>query len=840
VNFRIILLLAIIVFLGKFSPVSAQVDSLIGQLTNSGVESFAGGISGDGRLVVFESTANLATDNPRNADGNREIFLFDYAQRRIFQITNTTSLQTDTAIGFVQSNIRVSIVNLRPVISNDGNWIAFGSNATIAFPGNGTVPPVVSQSNPGNFIAYSFTDAMGNNTLIADGNTELWLYQIPALPPTDLSSGEEIAVTDLSGGTFTRVTNTLPSRLPVAGTAATPPVIADDNRDASINDNGNYTAFTSNRDLVPTVGNASPNANDEIFTFVRNSNAVSQVTQTARGTIVDPIYNLTPTISGNGLRVAFQSNADNPIRLMSGGSNTDRNVEVFFADLDPTGNPTPTSVKRQVTATARVNPSDVVNVLDFGRRMSRDGRYIAFDSFADLANESGGANQTSFALYLFDASVAAPSNPFRRIGPRSDADLAASGGDVAHYPGFTDTDASGTPATLVLETRQNILANGTVAPNNESGLNQNVARPPQIYSYPLNALAASATFTRLTTFPAPNVFIPSTQPIPSNSRQRMTFNLALTEIGTGNSDLASEAFYFLLPTTVSQSPASFNFATGASRIPVSASPVPTPTLTPTPSPLPSPSPTPITPSAVQGVSPGMLVILDFTSGINNQVVARTAVGSLQRSFTLPIELSGVTMTVNGAAAGLKSVSQREIVFVVPPGLIAAGSNPTVYPVVVNNNGIVFRGSITIVPARPDVFTFFPVPAPNGRARIFNVTNTVFRTEPFNVTTLRIRGGRRVPTVLRLFLTGVNESLVFPPATPSTAQITIRVGNTEISSSQLLTTRPVLREPGIYSIDFTLPPVLQGAGDVPIIISVIINGVTYQSRLDDTAPRFGIL
>ncbi|MBA3600689.1 MAG: hypothetical protein H0W45_05515 [Acidobacteria bacterium] len=826
-NFRIILLLAIIVLLGKFSPVSAQVDSVIGQLTNSPVESFAGGISGDGRLVVFESTANLATENPRNADGNREIFLFDYAQRRIFQITDTTSLRTNVTNPFVQSNIKVSIVNLRPVISNDGSWIAFGSNATIAFPGTGSVPPVVSTSNPGNFNADSFTDATGNNTLTADGNTELWLYQIPVLPPADLSSGEEIAVTDLSGGTFTRVTNTLPSRLPFAGTAAAPPVIADDNRDASINDNGNYTAFTSNRDLVPTVGNASPNANDEIFTFVRNSNTVSQVTQTARGTVVDPIYNQTPTISGNGLRVAFQSNADNPIRLMTGGSNTDRNIEVFFADLDSTGNPTATSIKRQVTTTARVNPGDVVNVLDFGRRMSRDGRYIAFDSFADLAGESGGTNQTSFALYLFDANVAAPSNPFRRIGPRSDADPAASGGDVAHYPGFTDTDANGTPATLVLETRQNILANGTIAPNNESGLNQNAARPPQIYSYPLNVAPASATFTRLTTFPTPSNFIPSTQPIPSNSRQRMTFNLALIEIGTGNSDLASEAFYFLLPTTLSQSSASFSFATGASRIPVSASPVPTPT----PSPLPSPSPTPITPSAVQGVSPGMLVILDFTSGSNNQVVARTAVGSLQRSFTLPIELSGVTLTVNGAAAGLKSVSQQAVVFVVPPGLTAAGSNPTVYPVVVNNNGIVFRGSITIVPARPDVFTFSPVPAPNGRAQIFNITNTVFRTEPFNVTTLRIRGGRRVPTVLRLFLTGVNGV--------TANNITVRIGDTTLTGAQL-TTGAVLREPGVYSIDFALPPGLFGAGDVPIIISVLINGVTYQSRLDDTAPRFRIL
>ncbi|MDQ3062159.1 MAG: hypothetical protein M3R14_04760 [Acidobacteriota bacterium] len=227
----------------------------------------------------------------------------------------------------------------------------------------------------------------------------------------------------------------------------------------------------------------------------------------------------------------------------------------------------------------------------------------------------------------------------------------------------------------------------------------------------------------------------------------------------------------------------------------------------------------------------MLVILDFTSGINNQVVARTAVGSLQRSFTLPIELSGVTMSVNGAAAGLKSVSQRQIVFVVPPGLTAVSSNPTVYPVVVNNNGIVFKGSITIVPARPDVFTFSPVPAPNGRARIFNITNTVFRTEPFNVTTLRIRGGRRVPTVLRVFLTGVN-------AIPANI-ITVRIGNTSLTATQL-TTGAVLREPGVYSVDFALPPELLGAGDVPIIISVTINGVTYQSRLDDTAPRFRIL
>jgi len=847
VKFHIFFTLAIVALFGSLQIASAQVDSVIGQLTSSSVESFAGGISGDGRLVVFESTGNLATENPRNSDGNREIFIFDYAQRRIFQITDTTSLRANAANPFTQANITVLIVNVRPVISNDGRWIAFGSNATIAFPGNGTtLPPIVSTSNPGSFNADSFTTGMpATNTLTQDGNTEMWLYEVPAVAPANLSSGSEIPVTDLSGGTFTRVTNTVASRLPSPGTAASPSVIGDDNRDASISDDGNVIAFVSNRDLKPDAafGNASPNGNDEIFTYVRGTAATNQITVTSRGTIVAPLYNQNPTISGNGTRVAFFSNTNNPIRLMTGGSNTDGNAEIFYADLlGGTADVTATSVKRQVTMTTRTNPGDVINILDLGRRMSRDGRYIAFDSYADLANESGGTNLPDFALYVFDANVAAPANPFRRVGPRSAADAAVNSGDVPHYPGFTDTDASGAPATLVLETRQNILANGTVAPNNDTGLNPNVARPAQIYSYPLNIPAAGATFTRLTRFPTPTAFIASTQPIPSDSVRRMTFNLALTEVGTGNSDLQSEAFYFLLPNVTAQSPAGFSFATGASRIPVSASPVPTPTATPTPSPTPSVSPTPVTPPAVQGVSPGMLAILNYTSGINDPVVARTAVSSLQRRFTLPIELSGVTMTINGAAVGLQSVGQRQIVFVVPPGLAAVNNAPTVYPVVLNNNGTVLRGSITIVPARPDIFTFLPTTSPTGfppvpptganRARIFNVTNTVPRTEPFNVTTLRLRGGRRVQTVFRLFLTGVNNL--------TAGNLTVRIGSGTPPITAQLLTGAVLREPGVYSIDFTLPATLIGAGDVPIIVSTTINGVTYESRLDDTAPRFRIL
>lgn len=856
-KFHNLFLFAVLVVFSVFSSVSAQVDSIIGQVSSSAEsEVFAGGISGDGRFIVFESSGNLATDKTarNNADGNREIFLFDYAQRRIFQITDTKSLLNNTANAPTFDNIKVDIVNIRPVISNDGRWIAFGSNATCAFPGNTTVtpnlPPIISSTNPGSFdpntTATSFpcniTSGMTvTSNLVNDGNTEMWLYQIPLVTPVNLSLGDELPVTDLSAGTFTRVTNTLPSSLPLAGSTEQFPFIADDNHDVSVNDDASVIAFGSNRDLVPTVGNAFPaEDNPEIFSFIRASSTFTQITKTPRGPITAPIKNRNPTISklpnGNH-RIVFESNADNPIHLMTGGTNSDRNGEVFYADVDPVG--VITATKKQVTSTVRTNAGDVLNVLNYGRRMSRDGRYIAFDSFVDLENASP-TNQTSFATYLYDTTLM--TGNFRRIGPRSTADVGASGGDVFRYPGFTDTDAMGAPNTLVLETRMNIKADGTIPTNADDGLNPNTTRPPQVYAYPLNVAAASATFTRLTKLPSPISLLPSVQPLTSNSFRRMAFNMALTEPGTGNFDLLSEVFYLLTPVETTQTPATFSFATGASRIPVSASPVPTPspTATPTPTPTPSPSatpiatPTPVTPPAVQGTSPGSLAILDFQTGNNEPIIAREAVGSLERAFTLPIELSGVTMTINGAACGLKRVSQRQIVFVVPQGLTIDGTtNRSVYDVVINNNGTVIKGKITIVPSRPDIFTNLPTPSPFGRARIFNATNAPFlNSEPFTVTTIKRRGGRRVATVLRVHLTGVQSLL--------NTDFSIRIGDRTITGSQFIISEAKLIAPGEFTIDFTLPVELNNAGDQPIVISTTVNGVTYTSRLDDTAPRLRIL
>ena len=191
---RFVLVLAIIAFFAISITVWGQVDTVIGQFTNSSSESVAGNISGDGRFVVFESRGDIATENPRNADNNVEIFLWDFAQRRIFQITNTKSVLTNHFGDPVNSNIRVDISNKRPVISNDGRWIAFMSNAYSVtacgsnttdpgnFDGNACTFPVPTPTptptgSPSPTPTPSPTATPDNNPLITDANIEIWLYE---------------------------------------------------------------------------------------------------------------------------------------------------------------------------------------------------------------------------------------------------------------------------------------------------------------------------------------------------------------------------------------------------------------------------------------------------------------------------------------------------------------------------------------------------------------------------------------------------------------------------------------------------------------------------------------
>jgi uncharacterized protein (TIGR03437 family) len=795
--FRLSCAVALLVLLaGASSIIQAQTtpDPFITQITTSARDSFAADMSGNGRFVVIESTGDISTEKTtarNNADGNREIFLFDYAQRRIFQITNTTSARVNPANPAIPStnprdfsNVRVEVSNNRPTISNNGRWIAFSSNA----------------ATPDNFDGDANSAA-----LIADGNQEIFLYFIPATTAVNLSSGADPAPVDLTaagGGTFTQITNTAASRLPVAGTATTVPFVAFDNRDAAVNDNASAVAFVSTRNLV---GTGNQDANPEIFIYRRTPTpaTIVQLTTTTT-TAANPIFNENPSLSGSGAVLSFISNAN----ITAGGStnNADLNAEVYLGSFDAaTGT---AAVTRQVTRTTAPFGGITVNFLAPGRRLSRDGNLIAFESLADLSGNSSIQINTTVFIY----NVAA--NSFTQVGPRGQNTSAF------RFPTFTDYNASLQPATIVFSTGLNFRADGTAPTQPTDGLNP--IGSTQIFSAPV---AAPTTFTRLTNNPSQAIPPgPLIQPFPSNTRERMAFSLSATELGGLNSsgspevfDGSAEAFYLLSRQGTDAAGATVSYFTGASERPV---------VTPSP-----------TPPAVQGLAPGMLGIIRSTTALapSNQV-AGSASESARRP-SLPVELNGVSVSINNAAAGLYFVSPGEILFVVPPGLSPTTGTNT-YAVVINNNGTTIRSTIQLLPAQPDIFTVTNEFGSN-RASALNVTNPLSAgaPEPFFVTTTYINSsGQTVtePTKLRFFLTGVRR--VTLNATGTT--VTVRIGTTDLTGTAVVLVAPS-DLPGTDQIDVVLPASLAGAGDVPVIITVVKDGVTTSSRPADTAPRIRI-
>ena len=316
---------ALTLVFGAFSYVQAQTtsptpDPFAVQVTSSptGFYSFAGDTTANGRFVVFESNGDLATQNPQNADGNREIFIVDYAQRRIFQLTNTKNVQkpaasptptpaptpADPSLVKIEIDNRAPMISLAPALSGGVRvyTIVFSSNAP----------------NPANF------DGTDSDALAADGNQEIWIYQLPEIDDVyDLTSGDDIPTAiDLSAGTFRRITDTAPSRPLRTGIFL--PDVVDDNREATISDDGNTLAFISNRDLVSAVGNTD--ANPELF-LCRTSNGFVSKT-IVQGTNTQDLFitpktfprlQQNPSLSANGGVVAFISTAD------LAGSNNDEN-----------------------------------------------------------------------------------------------------------------------------------------------------------------------------------------------------------------------------------------------------------------------------------------------------------------------------------------------------------------------------------------------------------------------------------------------------------------------------------------------------------------------------------
>lgn len=284
----------------------------------------APGISQDGSRIAFASKDNpLGTNN----DGNSEIFLYDGA--RLIQITNTSP-------GDISD--RVTNGNFSPSISDDGRFIAFSANRDLA----------------------------GQNT---DGNLEIFVYDNVSLSFTQLTnSSGTVGATDakLSGN------GALVAYIRDSGTTAGA------NRDLVLQNRAGAPAIrviaTNAPLLAMTYGRAisadgarvvwstqtAPNTTQVFLFDARNGNTTRQITSLGSRATDVPLH---PTISGDGSRIAFATRRSVP----GMGSNSDASVELYTYDI-------PSGTFGRVT---NVNSSGAI--ADVVSSMNDDGSVIAFN-----------------------------------------------------------------------------------------------------------------------------------------------------------------------------------------------------------------------------------------------------------------------------------------------------------------------------------------------------------------------------------------------------------------------------------------------------------------------------
>ena len=359
-------------------------------------------ISADGRYVAFESTAtNLILGD---TNGFSDIFVVDVITGAIDMLSLDASGTRAN-----NSNFRPSISSTGRYVSFESsatNLVSSGTSVGVShiyvrdrdvsgsgtFDTTGNISTVlVSQSSGG-------TAANGNNlqsVLSADGRYIAFASDATNLVSSDTNAVRDIFLRDRTGGTTTRVS------VATGGTQAT----GGDSRTPSLSSDGRYIAFASS---ATNLASGDTNGVSDIFVHDRITTTTQRISVSTSGTeAVDPsatgfkLGSINPSISSTGRYVAFASLANNLTAGDSAGQkqNLDANdaLDVFVRDRDVSASGTYDTSGNVATTMVSVNKFGLqtLSILntqstassDIFPSISADGRWVAFPS--DAENVSG-------------------------------------------------------------------------------------------------------------------------------------------------------------------------------------------------------------------------------------------------------------------------------------------------------------------------------------------------------------------------------------------------------------------------------------------------------------------
>ncbi|MGI8735372.1 MAG: lamin tail domain-containing protein [Pyrinomonadaceae bacterium] len=280
-------------------------------------------ISQDGSQIAFASK-----DDPlgTNSDGNSEIFLFNNA--RLTQITNTTS---DNPAN------RISNGSFQPSISDDGRYIAFSSNRDLSGQNVDSNFEVFVYDSIGMTVTQ-LTNTFGgigasDGKISGNGNTVAYVRTLG-------SPNHNLVVQDRIG--------VLPARLIAENVTALTLAYG-----RTISDDGLRVVYAAE-----TATNSS-----QVFLWDGRNGLTRQITQL--GSLEEDVP-LQATISGDGSRVAFAT------RRVVVGSNADRSVELYAFDVPSAQFERVTSASARATAevVSSLNDDGSLVVFSFPRMLS--------------------------------------------------------------------------------------------------------------------------------------------------------------------------------------------------------------------------------------------------------------------------------------------------------------------------------------------------------------------------------------------------------------------------------------------------------------------------------------
>ena len=520
-----------------------------------------------------------------------------------------------------------------------------------------------------------------------------------------------------------------------------------------------------------------------------------------------------PALSQDGARIAFASTGD----LVAGG-NLDGNSEIFLHEHGQL---------QQLTNTTPDEPSLRVQQGSFAPSLSDYGGLLAFASNRDLTGANADANLEIFIYDVARRTFAQVTNTSGVVGA-SGAKLSGDGRSLAF---LMDRRASVSDVPLTRDLLLYDVTNGRtrVLAANVRGLTLSPGRAISDDGTRVVYAAETATNTtqvflydgrndvvrQLTTLGSRVTEVPL-NPTISGDGARVAFAARRNVVG-GNSDGSVELYSYDVPanrfTRLTNAPAgataevvsslnddgtlvAFNFPRVLSgavadsdlandseiyQADIEARP-------------PFATDLRVTHGAAFGHEPGVLKPaapdqIAVATGRNLALVSaqtqRQPDGSFPRAF------ANVTLAVNGRAAELLYVSPTQINFVVPPD-----TEPGLATVVArNHDGYEARGTVTILPAAPGIFT----EAGDGTGAAIALEATSFLRTPFDPI-----DSQNNPRRLIIFATGVRRA----------STLTVSIGG------RSLTVETVAPSPGLSGLDeihVALTSALRGAGVVPVVV-----------------------